>query len=257
VTTRQGRHLEWDGVFNARDLGGLPAPEGSRTRWGAVVRADSLSNLTEAGWEELLDHGVRTIIDLRNKEELSGDYAPRPSSLQTVHLPLDVNEDREFWDVWESGPQFATPLYYGPHIQRFAQRNAEVVAAIAQARPGGVAFHCVGGRDRCGQVAMLLLALLKIEPSVIAADYSLSAQRLRPLYQARGEEDQAPALEAALRERGTNAQQVIEGTLEEINVEAVLRGGGLSSSDIQRLRARMIDPGALTDCRQARDSNAR
>src|SRR6185312_2228342 len=110
------------------------------------------------------------------------------------------------------------------------------------AAPGGVAFHCVGGRDRCGQVTMLLLALLGVSPEVIAADYLLSAERLRRLYRARGEEDQGPELEAALRDRGTTAQQVIAATLREVDVEATLRGGGLSSSDIQRLRARLLAP---------------
>jgi protein-tyrosine phosphatase len=239
---REDRHLDWEGVFNARDLGGLPTQAGTETRWGAAVRADSLSSLTEDGWQALLDHGVRTVIDLRNAEERAADASPRPSSLRTVHLPLDVNEDREFWDVWESGPQFATPLYYGPHIQRFAKRNAEVISAIAQADPGGVAFHCAGGRDRCGQVAMLVLALVGVAPEVIAADYSLSTGRLHALYRARGQEDQAPAIEAALRERGTTAERVIVETLKEVDVGAVLLDGGLSEAEVQQLRARILDP---------------
>ncbi len=238
---RQSRHLDWEGVFNARDLGGLPTQAGTETHWGAAVRADSLSSLTGAGWQALLDHGVRTVIDLRNAEERATDEAARPSALRTVHLPLDVNEDREFWDAWESGPQFATPLYYGPHIQRFARRNAEVISAIAQAGPGGVAFHCAGGRDRCGQVAMLVLALVGVAPEVVAADYSLSTERLHALYRARGQEDQAPAIEAVLRERGTTAERVITETLREVDVEGTLQSGGLSSSDIQRLRARMLE----------------
>jgi hypothetical protein len=26
--------------------------------------------------------------------------APRPSAVRTIRLPLDVSEDREFWDIW-------------------------------------------------------------------------------------------------------------------------------------------------------------
>ncbi len=237
----RSRHLDWEGVFNARDLGGLPTRD-AEIRWGAAVRSDSLSSLTAAGWRALWDHGVRTVIDLRNEDERTADKAPRPRSLRTIHVPLDVHEDREFWGVWESGPQFGTPLYYGPHIERFPQRNAEVIAAIAAAGPGGVAFHCVGGRDRCGQVTMMLLALLGVSPKAIAADYLLSAPRLRSLYRARGEEDQAPELEAALRERGTSAPEVIAKTLAQVDVEATLRGGGLSGSELERLRARMLVP---------------
>jgi protein-tyrosine phosphatase len=38
--------------------------------------------------------------------------------------------------------------------------------------PGGVAIHCGGGRDRAGQIAMVLLALLGVAPDDVAADYS-------------------------------------------------------------------------------------
>ena len=65
---------------------------------------------------------------------------PRPSSVTTIHLPLDVSDDREFWDVWGSGPQFGTPLYYLPHLERFPDRSAAVISAIARAPAGAVAF---------------------------------------------------------------------------------------------------------------------
>jgi hypothetical protein len=62
------RHLDWEGCRNARDLGGLPAAGGRRTRWGAVVRSDDPARLTAAGWAALRGHGIRTIVDVRNDE---------------------------------------------------------------------------------------------------------------------------------------------------------------------------------------------
>src|SRR6185503_8406085 len=58
---------------------------------------------------------------------------------------------------WSDGPVFGTPLYYRPHLDRFAHASAAVVAAIAHAAPGGVAYHCAGGRDRTGMITILLL----------------------------------------------------------------------------------------------------
>jgi protein-tyrosine phosphatase len=46
------RHLQWDGCFDVHDLGGLPAADGRAVRRGALVRADSLTGLTAAGWDE-------------------------------------------------------------------------------------------------------------------------------------------------------------------------------------------------------------
>lgn len=157
-TVTPGRHLDWDGCFNVGDLGGLPTTDGGMTRRYAIVRGDSLEGLTAEGWAAAWEHGVRTVVDLRNPDEHGEDAATRPAGLTTVRLPLDGDEDVEFWSVWRSGAQFGTPLYYRPHPERMPGRSAAVVSAIARAQPGGVAFHCAGGRDRSGQVAMLLLA---------------------------------------------------------------------------------------------------
>lgn len=161
----------------------------------------------------------------------------RAPSRWTLHLPLDVNDDREFWEIWESGPQFGTPLYYRPHLERFPERTAAVVAAIANAAPGGVAFDCGGGRD--GQIAMVLLALLGVAPSDIAADYMLSYERLPARYAARGEDDQGPLLQAFLENKGTTASHVIIATLQSLDVEAQVRVGGLTDCDLTRLRDRL------------------
>lgn len=236
------RHLDWDGCFNVRDLGGLRTTDGRETRWGRVVRADALDGLTAGGWAVLVAYGIRTVVDLRDGDERRGDVARRPASVSTVQLPLDGSADREFWDVWETGPQFGTPLYYGPHLERFPERSAAVVAAIARAQPGGVAFHCGGGRDRAGQVAMLLLALAGVAPEEIAADYALSADRLPARYASRGEEDQGPVLEAFLAERGTTAGELIVTTLAELDVEGHLLAAGLTAEDVGALRRRLLQP---------------
>src|SRR6185503_1418115 len=75
---------------------------------------------------------------------------------------------------------------------RFPERSARVLSAIASAPAGGVLVHCVGGRDRTGQITMLLLALAGVAPDVIAADYALSGP---------ADED----VERFLAERGTSA----------------------------------------------------
>lgn len=235
------RHLSWRGTYNSRDLGGLATADGWVTRPGAIVRSDSLQRLEAKGWEEVEALGIRTVIDLRNESEIGSDTAPRPASIKTMNIPLDVTEDREFWDVWETGPQFATPLYYRPHLERFPERSAAVLRAIATAPPGGVVFHCQGGRDRAGQISMLVLALAGVDSEAIAADYVLSDARLRRLYLSRDQEDEAPKIVAFLRDQGTTATELIVALLTEFDVEATLRAGGLSEADLAALRARLVD----------------
>jgi protein-tyrosine phosphatase len=219
------RRLNWEGCANVRDLGGLRTEDGRETVWGAVARGDTPDNLTPAGWDALIAHGVRTIVDLRNDDERTAD-AIRPAEIATVHVPLDGVEDTEFWAEWGTGPQFGTPLYYRPHLDRFPERNARAIAAVAQAEPGGVLIHCVGGTDRAGQIAMLLLALVGVAPEEIAADYVLSG------------DDQAEFLAS----RGTSSTEVILSTLAEIDVEAYLLASGVRASELAAVRDRMLSP---------------
>jgi protein tyrosine/serine phosphatase len=236
------RHLDWPGAFNVRDLGGLPASGGRRTARGALVRADSLGRLTEQGWQVLLDHGVRTVVDLRNEEERGEDAAPRPEEVLTVHVPLDGTRDRSFWKPLEETPEFGTPLYYRAHLMRKPQLSAAAVAAIAQAQPGGVVFHCVGGRDRSGQIAMLVLALAGVPAAEIGADYELSRERLAGLFAAMEMDDEGTMLAEFLANKGTTAAEVIATTLSSLDVEATLRAGGLTDEDLAALRERMLEP---------------
>jgi protein tyrosine/serine phosphatase len=231
------RHLDWDGCFNVRDLGGLHAADGRRTRWGALVRADAVDRLTAAGWAALHDHGVRTIVDLRNDDELRADIAPRPADVATQHLPLDGIEDTEFWEHWKHQ---APPLYYGPFLGRFPGRVVAVMSAVARAGPGGVLIHCVGGRDRTGLIAMLLLALVGVAPDDIADDHALSAERLVELYARAGEVDQGAIIDELLEREGTTARELILTTLAALDVEGYLRAAGLGDDDLTAVRERLL-----------------
>ena len=156
-----------------RDLGGMRTTDGRTIRHGALVRARSLDHLGPDDWAAIHALGVRTLIDLRNEDERAA--APAPAGFAALHLPLDGSDDREFWDEWSADWRFGTPVYYGPHLARFPERSVAVLEAIAHAPPGGVLFHCMGGRDRTGMIAMLALTLVGVAPEDVAADYELSA----------------------------------------------------------------------------------
>lgn len=238
------RHLDWEGCFNVRDLGGLPAAGGRLTRWRAVVRSDDVDRLTAAGWSALSDYGVRTIIDLRNDDEWQADIAPRPASLETVRLPLDGLADTEFWEFWGNGLH-GTPLYYPAFLERFPQRVAAVIAALASARPGGVLVHCGSGRDRTGLVAIVLLALVGVPARDIVDDHLLSTERLRLAWPALGIADQEPLIAKLLAEHGTTARDSLMATVESLDAEAYLRSGGATDASLSAVRGHLLtDPTA-------------
>jgi len=188
------------------------------------VRGDSLQRLSADGWAALEAYGVRTVIDLRNDDEIGEDAAPRPRGLTTIRFPLDGMEDTEFWEQWMHRPEFGTPHYYGPWLERFPDRAGRVLTEIARAQPGGVAYHCMGGRDRTGLVTMLVLELAGVVPEAVAEDYALSNERIPD-----------PLLDAFYTERHTTPAAVLGEVLPGVDAERYL-----SPDDAAALRARML-----------------
>jgi protein tyrosine/serine phosphatase len=222
------RHLQWDGCANVRDLGGLRTGDGAIRR-GAIVRGDALDHLSAAGWAALEAHSVRTVIDLRNDDEVGADLAPRPPGLTTLHLPLDGVEDTAFWKDWHGRPEFGTPLYYRSFLDHFPERTAAVFTAIARAEPGGVAVHCGIGRDRTGLITIMLLGLAGVGLDDIAADYALSEARV-PFGR----------VGTFYEDRGITPAGVIADLLGDLDVEAYLRAAGVRDADLRALRARLV-----------------
>lgn len=224
----ESRILNWDGGQNFRDLGGLPAGNGERTRRGALVRGGDPCNLKAAGWQALIDHGVRTIISLQTDgmDEETHDAAPRPASLTTLRMAIEDVSDAEFVERWVNTSLWGTPLYFLDTLKRWPQKHAAVLGAIGRAAPGGVLFHCRRGNDRTGIIALLLLAFAGVPAAVIAEDYELSPDEVR---------------DELLRRRGTSCREVIEETLAGLDVEAYLLSGGLGREELQLLRARFLE----------------
>ena len=223
------RILNWEGCNNVRDLGGMDASNGNKTRWRAIVRGDQPMKLTETGWASLYDHGIRTIVSLRTHGLDEKDYlevAPPYSDIETVVVETEDVTDEEFVEQWASSELWSTPLYYQDALLRWPQRHAAALKSIAQAKPGGVLFHCKRGHDRTGIIGMILLSLVGVAAEDILADYALSVD---------------PEREEILAKHGTTTRDVILKTISQLNAEEYLLSGGMNNSDIESLRTRFLE----------------
>ena len=239
------RTLAWDGCLNVRDLGGHVTEDGAKTRYGAVVRADSVRALTAAGWRALVDYGITRIVDLRQHSELAAD-PPVELPVLLVHVPLFPEPGSAHWDeiaaVARDAPDDVTEkrLVYLECLERFRPEIAAALTAVAHAGQGGVVVHCQAGKDRTGLVSALLLRLAGVSRVDVGADYALTEENLRaswePWVDAAGDEAER------LRRRrlaGAPAEAMV-GVLTELerrygSVRDYARAGGTSESDVDTL----------------------
>ena len=244
------RQLIWDGCANVRELGGHPTLAGGSTRFGSIVRADLIRRLSDSGWQALVDHGVRTIVDLRFQEELDAD-PPAELPVDVVHISLLGTIDEEYGTELDALARSAgsvadgTKAVYLEFLERFRSNFAAAIRAVANAPEGGVLVHCAGGKDRTGLVVALLLELAGVPREEIAADYAISERNLAErtaawLAQASDDDERERIARIA-----ACPPEAMLGVLDELDrryggVREYLRAAGLTDDELDRAGARLM-----------------
>ena len=245
------RHLEWEGLINARDTGGLSAADGT-IKDGALVRSDLLNGLTPGGVAALTEHGVRTIIDVRGVNEVAHDWARYPikgdGAVGYLNKPFRLDLDGAASDQIEA-------IYHAAQTREEINRAdldfhrhgiTQIVGAIADAPPGGVLVHCHAGKDRTGMVVALALAAVGVGDNEIADDYALSqlvmdqvmADWLAHVGAAESEHERLWAIAMPSREAMLDTIAYLRERYG--GAEQYLLDGGLTTEQLNRLHARLV-----------------
>ncbi|MEM7274840.1 MAG: tyrosine-protein phosphatase [Actinomycetota bacterium] len=199
-----------DGVFNLRDLGGVPTADGS-IRPGLVFRADGLHRCPPDQRAGLRELGIEVMVDLRTEAERQREGVFELAGIERAHVPIIEDLRAILGDhdaAGGSGP--SAPVNLAGHYLAMARANGpglglalETVADAATAgRP--VVFHCTAGKDRTGIVAAVLLRGIGVAPKDIAADYARSAPAM-PEMVAWYRANQGGSPEDRMREMGMDA----------------------------------------------------
>lgn len=240
------RRLRFEGVKNFRDLGGYRTESGAATHWGRVYRSDSPHNFTAADLEVFDAVDIRVIYDLRRDAERAADPGPRPCvhrelpSGPVVATAVNTLRDRGEGERWLFGDycrmlEVAGPVF-GDLFSRFADCE------------GPVMFHCMGGKDRTGMTAALLLSCLGVDRATVLDDYELTSRYSGP--------DELPHVVDLFVSGGIGREAAIgilstprwamENALDRLDstyggIEAYLRGpGGMDQRTIESLRSRLL-----------------
>lgn len=181
------RRLPLEGADNFRDLGGLPAADGKRIRWGQFYRADKLTELTAADLAYLGSLDLRSVVDLRSEQEIAEapDVLPKGANGQPVeyiHLPI-YNEAEDTSNIkgrildGTFGRDEADNLLVEVNrllASREAYRFQPFVDLIQDPSRVPVVYHCTSGKDRTGFASYLLLHTLGVDSAMVFNDYLMS-----------------------------------------------------------------------------------
>ena len=230
------RTVTWGGLHNARDLGGLPAGPTATTRPGRIFRTPRLDGLDEQGWNQLVDAGVRTIVDLRNPHEISA--LPLPTGVTRHHRPVEVWEDREFMARW--GDVLDSPEYYRANLDTWPELIVGAVRAVGDAPDGAVVIHCSAGRDRTGLITALLLSLVGVPLDTIVQDYATAVVAMND-YALAGLGDETGRTSEELAARLADVTGHLRALLADLDVAQYLTEHGMSADELARVRARLLD----------------
>ena len=242
---------------NLRDLGGLATSDGQQVRAGRLFRSGHLSGLDRAEAAILDRLGLRTIIDLRRPSEVADFPTPDLDGVDRLWMSVSP-EDSEF--------AVAANLLFGEQPERFdtAEDSGFAVAAnllfgnqpeqvdIATMLEGyfrntvtnrldgyrpvfeaatdpdrqPLLFHCMGGKDRTGFVAGVLLRLLGVGQEEVMADYLLTNEILGDRMARRADQ----ARQRIAQRSGVEPDQVDERHLEGVRAMLYTRPSFLQAS---------------------------
>jgi protein-tyrosine phosphatase len=227
-----GTAVGWDGAVNAWRVA------------GDVYRMGRREWVTEAGWRQAYDDGVRTVIDLRNAvEQGRRDTDPEVgedalAAFRVVHAPTEDPDHPEFKALCV--PYLNDPDCYADNARMFPEKLVAVFKAVAVSR-GGVVIHCSAGRDRSGMIAAMLQDLAGGSDHDIVVAYQLAMRGINERHRTAAtphpherylsEEKLAPLLE----KRGLGALEFVR----RLDTRSYLLRHGVTGAELRAILSRL------------------
>lgn len=201
------RTLAFEGIENARELGGLVMQDGRTVRPGKLVRSGELSKASDADVALLKSRfTLSDVFDFRfDREraskpdrEMEGVTNTWLSTLPQAFLAAFTSGRADSTTVQSANMLDALASYaFNPKAQEMANRlyPAIVTDTTSQKRygaflrgvleaDGGALWHCSQGKDRCGWGSAFVLAALGASRETIVEDFALSNVSYAPAIEA-------------------------------------------------------------------------
>lgn len=249
------RHIEFEGAFNFRDIGGYRTESGGTVRWRRVFRSGALDAMTDGDETRARDEfGVSAIIDLRHPDEMErlGPAKTELAGTSVVYLNASIVPRSDAYQAYldsvaeQFGPTLSAERY-GHLLTVGGDEIARAFELFADDSAHAVVVHCTAGKDRTGTVIALLLEVLGVSREQIGEDYELSNRaipRLMAYIDAKGRPSNVPREERAAR-AVTPAQRIIDLMAyvqrEYGSARDYLRASGVGEASLNRIVDLLVD----------------
>ncbi|MBO5262487.1 MAG: tyrosine-protein phosphatase [Clostridia bacterium] len=186
--------IEFEGMSNARDLGGLVGYGGKRIKTGRVIRSDNLSPATESDAKKLQEYGLKRIVDFRTEDEIisspdreiggavwiknpilksltagiTREKPKKPLSLAEILVNFSC-------ELGRGGVSWLASLYIPLVSDEFCLNGyRKFLDELKENKEGAVLYHCSAGKDRVGVGTLIFLSALGVSREDIIKDYLLT-----------------------------------------------------------------------------------
>ena len=166
---------------NARDFRGIQNTYGKSITTKRFIRSNHLNSLTEDDINVLTkEYGLVKVIDLRTALEVEQKPDTAMEGVEHIHIPLfdesaigithEANTDMQAAGLADIPDMRALYVRLVEDDYSVSQLS-KVMNIIADNGEGAVLWHCTEGKDRCGIVSMMFLAMLDVDTESIMEDY--------------------------------------------------------------------------------------
>lgn len=190
----KNQEILFDGIPNARELGGYRMSDGRTIKHGMLLRGGYLVHASTDDIRRLSEEfHVKNVFDFRTETERK--YQPDtevPGAKNTWMPTIDMYTDKKvesfpdyaYRDLanylltaafTDKGKQLAHDLYPAMIDNEYTQlQYASFLQQIINTEEGAVYWHCSQGKDRTGLGSAFLLAVLGADRKLIIDDFDLS-----------------------------------------------------------------------------------
>ena len=244
------RYIPFEGIYNFRDLGGYRTRDGRTVIWRQIFRSGEMQHMTADDAIRFRDEiPLVSVLDLRSLIEVNRHGIGRLQELGISHNNISFigNPGSEETLKWFKASLNMGDFYL--YLFKHTKIGLHVIEAlniISKPENRPVVFHCVGGKDRTGILAAIILSILGVSDDDIIKDYALTRKHMPGLISRINNDPQRAVLFKQLphfvAEASAEAMAFfLTGLKEEYgSITRMMKSYGVSNALINRLRSTLL-----------------